>query len=281
MKTKLYVCSLLVFILAACSDSNHGVDIDSETGFIIGGKLLKREDIVSKYVVLLYDNASRTYCTGTLIHKNVVLTAAHCVGQSASQVSLAFGLNPLSGAYDLRTGLKSIVHDKYSKTNSRQRNDLALLSFKGDLPITYRTVSFIDKKFPLELNYVFTAAGYGRTSGVKSNVKTDTQGSGQLRAVDLTIQSFTDDKSQFYVNQYNGLGICNGDSGGPALMRYNNKDYVVGVASAISWSVPEEISDDQRSEYLENKDYCKDRSIYMNLQIHADWINTNLKKLLK
>ncbi len=63
-------------------------------------------------------------------------------------------------------------------------------------------------------------------------------------------------------------------------MRYNNKDYVVGVISAISWSVPSEVSDDERSEYLENKDYCKDKSIYMNLQIHSDWVRKNLKKLL-
>ncbi len=280
MKTKLYVCSLLVFILAACGNSNFAVDIDSENGNIIGGKLLKREDIASRYVVLLYDNVSRTYCTGTLIHKNVVLTAAHCVGQSASQISVAFGLNPMSGAYDLRTGLKSIIHENYSKTNSKQRNDLALLSFKGDMPISYRPINVIDKSFPLEVTYRFTAAGYGRTTGVKTSVKSDTQGSGVLRAVDLEINSFTEDKSQFYVTQYNGLGICNGDSGGPALMRYNNKDYVVGVISAISWSVPSEVSDDERSEYLENKDYCKDKSIYMNLQIHSDWVRKNLKKLL-
>ncbi len=102
-----------------------------------------------------------------------------------------------------------------------------------------------------------------------------------LRNVDLQIESFNQNATQFYVNQRSLKGICNGDSGGPAIMRYNNKDYVIGVASAISWSIPGEIKADERDEYLENKDLCAEKSIYMNVKKFRSWIFENSQKLLK
>jgi hypothetical protein len=63
-------------------------------------------------------------------------------------------------------------------------------------------------------------------------------------------------------------------------MRYQGKDYVVGVASAVSWTVPDEVKADERNQYIQNKDVCKEKSIYMNVKNFRTWIDTESKKLL-
>ncbi|WP_347358237.1 serine protease [Bdellovibrio sp.] len=279
MKAKLYVGSLIVLTLSACAEPQDSFSPAPEENAIVGGANTSKNDTISNYVVLIYDNPTKTYCTGTLIKKNLILTAAHCVGAKASDLSLAFGINPLSGNYVLRQAYKTATHDKYKKQNSKDRNDLGLISLKESLPSNYRPVELPDSTFPLKKGHVFTAAGYGRISG-KRSTPTDTQGSGQLRNVDLTISQLSQDETQFYIDQRNGKGICSGDSGGPALMRYQGKDYVVGVASAVSWTVPDEVKADERNQYIQNKDVCKEKSIYMNVKNFRTWIDTESKKLL-
>ncbi|MFV8248898.1 trypsin-like serine protease [Bdellovibrio bacteriovorus] len=279
MKTKLYVSSFIVLILSACGGYEAAYSPAPNDTAIVGGTMTAKDNIISQYVVLIYDNPTKTYCTGALISKRLILTAAHCVGKGAEGLTLAFGLNPLAGQYVMKKAHKVATHDKYKKLNSTERNDIALISMKEDAPASYRPLTLPDSKFPLSKDLIFTAAGYGRISGKKTSAD-DTQGSGKLRHVDLTISHFSSDETQFYINQEDGKGICNGDSGGPALMRYSGKDYVVGVASAISWTVPGEVKASQKSQYIDNKDLCKDKSIYMNVIKYRQWIDDNSKKLL-
>lgn len=283
MKTKLYVSSLLVFTLTACGGSLSEVEnFTYETdAAIVGGKDTTKENVISKYVVLIYDNPTKTYCTGLLIQKNIILTAAHCIKSDQAGLSLAFGLKPLSGDYTLRQAAKVLTHPLYKKNNTQDRNDLALILVKGDAPSGTQLLQIPGEEFPLKKGLLFTATGYGRTSGKKDNTGKDTQGSGSLRHVELMIESVAEDESQFYVDQKAGKGICSGDSGGPALMRYNGKDYVVGIASAISWTVPSELDGNERKEYIENKDVCSEKSIYMNVKKFRSWILEGSQSLLK
>lgn len=279
MKTQLYVSSLIVFLLAACGGSQQDLKTPLDAG-IIGGKEVSSQSSIAKYVVLVYDKPTETYCTGTLIKPNIILTAAHCVGSNYESLSLAFGVNPLTGNYILRQAANAIANKDYQKEKSNQRNDVALILIKGTAPAGYQPLLLPDEQFPLQSSYTFTAAGYGRISGKKEKGD-DPQGSGVLRQVDLQIDSFSTDDMQFYVNQQSAKGICNGDSGGPALMTYKGQNYVVGVASAISWTVPDEIKEDQRNQYIENKDFCSEKSIYMNVKKFRTWILENSEKLLK
>lgn len=279
MKTKMYLNSLLVLILWGCGPENTDYTPSPGDVAIVGGDTTDKDNPIANYVVLIYDNPTKTYCTGTLIKKNLILTAAHCIGAGPEGLSLAFGLNPLSGQYTLIKAHKVAFHSKYKKLNASERNDVALISFKQAAPANYRPVLLPMADFPLQKGLRFTAAGYGRISG-KRTTPNDTQGSGQLRQVELGIVSFSQDETQFYVDQASGKGICSGDSGGPALMRYADKDYVVGVASAISWTIPDEVREEERSQYIQNKDVCREKSIYMNVKKYLPWIEENSKKLL-
>ncbi|WP_374075735.1 trypsin-like serine protease [Bdellovibrio bacteriovorus] len=278
-KTKLYVSSLIVLALTACGGSQSEVDTQVYDAAIVGGKDTTKDNVISKYVVLIYDNPTKTYCTGLLIKKDVILTAAHCVPSGYKSLTLAFGIKPLAGDYVMKQAANMVVHDKYKKENSNDRNDLALILIKGNAPEGYKTLLLPGADFPLKAGYGFTATGYGRISG-KKVPSSDTQGSGYLRHVELKIDSFNANESQFYVDQKSGRGICSGDSGGPALMRYEGQDYVVGIASAISWTLPDEIHEDEKKQYIENKDVCLEKSIYMNVKKHRTWIDAGLKKLL-
>lgn len=282
MKTKLYVCSLIVLVLSACGENLSPVQ---ETTFlpesaIVGGKEAATDGLTSKYVVLIYDNLTETYCTGALIKNNVVLTAAHCIKSRAENLTLAFGTRPLAGQYVKRSVLKTLVHPQYNKTNKLNRNDLALILVKEGAPEGYKFLRIPDDSFPFKKDLMFTSVGYGRTTGINDPRMNDNQGSGFLRTVDLQVDSLSDDGSQFYVDQKDGKGICNGDSGGPAMMRLNGVDYAVGVASAISWTVPGELSDEAKQNYTQNNDVCKDKSIYINVKKFNNWILENSKKLL-
>lgn len=280
MKLNLSILLLAAFALTGCAGSDTVNSPFAHDSAIVGGSTTAKDNLIKNYVVLIYDNPTKTYCTGTLIQKNLILTAAHCVGAGPTGLSLAFGLNPLSGAYTLRKAHKTAIHDRYKKMSTSDRNDVALISFKDPAPENYRPIAMPGADFPLTRGLTFTAAGYGRTSG-KKGAPGDPQGSGLLRNVDLVISLISTDENQFYVDQKNGRGICNGDSGGPALMRYNGIDYVVGIASAVSWTVPDEVKDEHRAQYIEKKDFCREKSVYMNVKKFRPWIDENSKKLLQ
>lgn len=278
LKMNLYVLVSITLSLAACGNSNHSETPKHPSNGIVGGLETSKESLPARYLALIYDKPTESYCTAMLVHKRVLLTAGHCIKSTAANMTLAFGTRPLTGDYVIREASQILIHPLY-KNNNINRNDLALVLIKGEAPAGYQSLALPEESFPLSANLAFTAAGYGRITGVAD--PKGGHGSGLLRHVELKIDSFSQDQSQFYVDQSVGKGICNGDSGGPAMMRYQDLDYVVGIASAISWLVPGELSEKAKKEYLEKHDVCSHKSIYISTKKYRLWIENGLKELLK
>lgn len=272
---------LIALSLLACQPQHSTPPLGSTTGFqIVGGQDTAKDHPTSKYLALVFDKPTESYCTAMLVRKNVLLTAAHCIKSGPENMTLAFGNRPLAGQYIMREARQVWVHPEYKKNQNTNRNDLALILLKGSAPEGYEALALPDEKFPLRPGFTFTSSGYGRVTGRIDPRGNDIQGSGTLRHVELVVDSLSEDETQFYVDQKKGKGICQGDSGGPAMMRFNDRDYVVGVASAISWVVPGELNEAAKKKYVAENDICRHKSIYINTKKYNTWLEKGIQQLL-
>lgn len=252
---------------------------------IIGGTNVTSASPISHFVVGIYDKKTHFICTGSLIRKNLVLTAAHCIESAASNLVIIFGLD--FTAYDtndlnqLRIGNATKVHPDYKKENPSDLdwNDLALIRFSGDLPEGYAPISLLEDSSQLKQGSTVQMAGFG-ASGVEfdeitikkdkkfkqeleaGNIvcydKNSTQcysihflGSDQLRATQAEIEGFTE--KEFRLNEGHGHGTCVGDSGGPLIYQSENKINLIGITSRGS-------------------PFCDGPAIYTNALEYSEWL---------
>lgn len=257
---------------------------------IVGGKPVSSSDPFKNKTVLIwneFEDASAPadkklkveICTGTLIDRKVILTAAHCISEPKSKTFVIFNNSLLCSegmnkklAY--RT-LKSVMNPIWEKAwqadpklsehmNSETNNgDLALLLLEKPAPTDYPTIDLWTTE-PIPLNSgLLIQIGYGRTA-TKEESSLPT-----LRMAEKNISNIGRNRSSdhFVVEQKNGVGGCLGDSGGPLFLKNDNKLFQIGVASFIRGS---------ESKLCETGDL-----FYENLSTYSDWISETKKSLLK
>lgn len=210
--------------------------MERETIRIVGGVPAAAGEF--PFMVSLQRGTSH-FCGGSLIHKNWVLTAAHCVrGTSASSLKLRIGMlkqGNLSGVESLAVK-KIVVHPQYN--SSRSEYDFALLQLNGDSNFQPVTLNSKDLDIPDEENQapLSTTLGWGRTSEGGSLSST-------LMKVEVPLVSSKRCESA-YPGQFGktmvcaglekgGKDSCQGDSGGPLVVSTElGEKVLVGV---VSW----------------------------------------------
>ncbi|MFD9960974.1 trypsin-like serine protease [Amycolatopsis sp. NPDC059020] len=176
-------------------------------------------------------------CGASLVDRDIVLTAAHCVVRyngDASRVVIRHGSNRLDGGTPV--AVKKIVAHKQFNPDS-YFNDIALLKLASAM--TYdahtRPVTLAPANQVVRVGETLTLSGWGKTSYPGDNPN-DLQTIG-LKALDLqTCATRLSSKgpvstASLCTTSPEGQGACKGDSGGPLVTAAGTQ---VGI---VSWGV--------------------------------------------
>lgn len=190
----------------------------------INGGVTGSSDIVAQTVMIVSTRGAS--CTGTVIARDLVLTAAHCV-QPKSDYAVVFATG---GAPRIVPLARIVLHPKYDPLQFEKRKpspDMAIVKISEPFPSRYRVARLSAKPGFPKHGEMFMLAGFGFARDG------DERSAGTLRSVTLPNQGSTGD-SMIRVSAGNGgtAGACTGDSGGPVYRRGE-------VAGVIGWtSIP-------------------------------------------
>jgi secreted trypsin-like serine protease len=257
------------FILGACGRNTGTVSFqpsvtpnDSPSIYVVGGQDVAYGSELANSTVALLNVDSGSLCTASIISSDAVVTAAHCVSGAVGSLRVVFGtqLNPtdrgntvlnvsdmrVSPIWDVRQG---------QETN---RGDLAIVRFKGAMPIGYGPVAVLsrDDSTALQAGVPVEVAGFGTADPAKHF------GLGQLRQAQLHIRKTDFSETEILLDQSQGQGVCHGDSGGPAFVEVRGVHYLFGVTS-------KGVNDQDSTDTADN---CKQSSAFTNLLPYAKWI---------
>lgn len=190
---------------------------------IKGGAAASRE-IAAQTVMIVSTRGA--VCTGTVIARDLVLTAAHCV-QPKADYAIALREH---GTIRLDKIARIVLHPKFDPHQFETRRpspDMAILKVSEPLPSRYRAAKLSAAAAFPKHGETFTLAGFGFAKDG------DAHSAGTLRSITLpNIGSTGDSMIRVSAGHGRSAGACTGDSGGPA---FHNGE----LAGVIGWtSIP-------------------------------------------
>lgn len=257
-----------------------------ENSNILGGLLAdtnfqKAHGIVQLKIISTMGEAT---CTGSLIARDLVLTAAHCLAdENLRGIAVLFGLDDRKlTAEQVIYATNGAINPDFLPTDDKSQvwNDIALVKLEKAAPEDFQIVKLPDAETIKQLSKgsKLTLAGYGITNAVirkvvqgkngkPTVVELPGRGSGTLRKVsNIVVTSITADQKEMSFNQTNLRGACHGDSGGPALLKLQDGSYIqVGVTS-------------RGTNELGN---CNEGAIYTGVYGQLEWIALATEQLNK
>lgn len=223
---------------------------------IVGGT----EASVGEFPFIVSLHGGSHFCGGSLIRKNWVLTAAHCV-KGGTVRKIVVGLHDQKDMKnaEILTPKTIIAHPLYS--SATMEYDYALIQTNEDSAHTPIALNPIEID-PSTEEIMSTVAGWGTLREGSYSLPS------KLQKVDLPLVT-TDECNKSYNGEIKdtmicagypqgGKDSCQGDSGGPLVVEDANRDrYLVGV---VSWG-----QGCARANYY---------GVYSKVSAVFDWINT-------
>ncbi len=186
----------------------------------------------------------KSFCSGTLVGRRIVVTAAHCIQKfdEVTKKKLPEYILPKATDYvvsfdtkvsqqgNWRRAAQVIAHPDWSpnETLSPQPttppNDIGVIILAEDAPALAKVATIADTDIAPEAGSMIDLAGYGITSNRNNN---DT---GILRQVQTMFKTLDGNIQRFSVGQL-FKGACAGDSGGPAYIQVDGEYQLMGATS--------------------------------------------------